>query len=147
MQPSVRNVEAAIRSAKILVIDDEFSTRKAIRTLLLSAGVTDVHDAPDGESGLAAVGELDPDVVILNWHMPGMSGPEFVRRLRAGQQLPFSSVPIIMLTDHTAPARVLEAMRFGVHGFLVKPVSGEALHERLASLLLAPRPRRLRLVS
>jgi two-component system, chemotaxis family, chemotaxis protein CheY len=140
MQSNAKNIEAAIRSAKILIVDDEFYMRKVIRTLLLSAGVTHVHDAPDGASGLLAVSAQDPDVVILDWQMTGMNGPDFVRRLRAPDQFPYPNVPIIMLTGHREPSRVVEAMRLGVHEFLVKPVSGQALHERLASVLRHPRP-------
>ena len=97
--------------------------RKVIRTLLLSMGVTNVHDAPDGASGLDAIGALDPDVVILDWQMDGMNGPEFVRRVRARRRFPHPNVPIIMLTGHGEHSRVVEAMRLGVHEFLVKPVS------------------------
>jgi two-component system, chemotaxis family, chemotaxis protein CheY len=140
MQSNAKDVEAVIRSAKILIVDDEFYTRKVIRTLLLSVGVTDVHDAPDGPSGLVAIGALDPDVVILDWQMDGMNGPEFVRRVREPDRLSFPNVPIIMLTGHGEHSRVVEAMRLGVHEFLVKPVSGRALFGRLASVLLHPRP-------
>ncbi|HWF96264.1 MAG TPA: response regulator [Xanthobacteraceae bacterium] len=139
MQIDTNNIEAVIRAAKILVVDDEFYMRKTIRTLLLSIDVTDVHDAADGESGLAAICALDPDVVILDWQMAGMDGPEFVRRVRSADTFPFPNVPIVMLTGHGEHARVVEAMRLGVHEFLVKPVSGKALQERLASVLSHPR--------
>jgi two-component system chemotaxis response regulator CheY len=143
MQPNAKNNhpngnDAAIRSARVLIVDDEFYMRKDIRTLLLSVGVTDVHDAGDGASGLAAIVALDPDVVILDWQMAGMSGPEFVRRVRSPNTFAFPNVPIVMLGGHGE--RVVEAMRLGVHEFLARPVSAQALHERLASVLLTPRP-------
>jgi DNA-binding response OmpR family regulator len=137
---SAKNGEAAVRSARVLIVDDEFTTRKVIRTHLLSMGVTDVHDAGDGARGLAAISALDPDVVILDWLMAGMNGPEFVQRVRSPDASAFSKVPIIMLTGHGEQSRVIEAMRLGVHEFLAKPVSGKALQERLASVLLNPRP-------
>jgi two-component system chemotaxis response regulator CheY len=140
MQSNVKNIEAVIRSAKVLIVDDEFYMRKIIRTLLLSVGVTDVHDAGDGAGGLAAVGALEPDVVILDGQMAGMNGSEFVRRVRSPDTFPFPNVPIIMLTGHGEHSSVVELMRLGVHEFLVKPVSRKALHERLASVLLNPRP-------
>ena len=139
MPSSANNIAAAIRSARILIVADEFHVRKSIRTLLLAAGVTDVHDAADGAGGLLAAGTLDPDVVILDWQMPGMDGPEFVRRLRAPDQPALPNVPIIMLTGHGGQSRVIEAMRLGVHEFLLKPVSEQALRERLASVLVHPR--------
>jgi len=140
MQSNDKSIEAAIRSAKILIVDDEFYMRKVVRTLLLSMGVTDVHDAPDGANGLIAIKALDPDLVLLDWQMDGMNGPEFVRHVRSPAKFPYPNVPIIMLTGHGEHSRVVEAMRLGVHEFLVKPVSAKALHERLASVLLNPRP-------
>ena len=126
------SVEARIKSARILIVDDEFTMRKVLRMLLLSMGVTDVREAGDGESALATIGALDPDVVLLDWQLEGMNGPEFVRRLRASGKV---NVPIIMLTSHGEPWRAIEAMRLGVHEFLIRPVSAEALSERLASVL------------
>src|SRR3978361_2175891 len=140
MPSSANNIAAAIRSARILIVADKFHVRKSMRTLLLASGVTDVHDAADGQSGLLAAGTLDPDVVILDWQMPGMGGPEFGRRPRPPDQPALPNVPIIMLTGHGGQSRVIEAMRLGVHEFLLKPVSDQALRERLASVLIHPRP-------
>jgi two-component system chemotaxis response regulator CheY len=136
MQSSVKTVEAAVKSARVLIVDDEFYVRKAVRTLLLSMGVIDVHEAPDGASGLACVRALGPDVVLLDWQMTDLNGPEFVREVRASQH---PNVRIIILTGHGGHSWVAEAIRLGVHEFLVKPVVGRALHERLASIL-TPRP-------
>jgi CheY-like chemotaxis protein len=140
MQSNARTAGTVIRHASVLIVDDEFSVRKGIRTLLLSMGVTNVHDAADGASGLSAIRALDPDVVILDWQMERMNGPEFVRRVRSPESFPNPNVPIIMLTGHGERSRVAEAMRLGVREFLVKPISGKALHERLVSVLLNPRP-------
>ena len=122
---NAKTIEAQIRSAKLLIVDDEFYMRKVIRTLLLSLSVTDVHDAADGGNGIAAISSLDPDVVLLDWQMAGMDGPEFVRRVRSPETFPFPNVPIIMLTGHSEHSRVVEAMRLGVHEFLLKPVSAK----------------------
>jgi CheY-like chemotaxis protein len=135
-----KDIGAAIGSAKILIVDDEFTMRKVVRTLLLAMGVTDVHDAPDGLSGLAAIAALDPDVVLLDWQMAGMNGPDFVRRVRSPGMFPYPNVPIVMLTGHGEHSGAVEAMRLGVREFLVKPVSGKALHERLLSVLASPHP-------
>jgi CheY-like chemotaxis protein len=140
MRSKVVDVEAVIRSARVLIVDDEFNMRKVIRTLLLSVGVTNIHEAPDGPTGLQAIRVHEPHVVILDWQMPGMTGPEFVKRVRSPATFPYPDVPIIMLTGHGEASRVIEAMRVGVHEFLLKPVSGNALRARLVSVLLKPRP-------
>ncbi len=134
----ISDVEAVIKAARILIVEAEFTIRKAIRTLLLSMGVTDVHEAGDGASGLAAVSMLDPDVVILDWQLADMSARDFVRQVRSADRSLRPNVPIIMLTGHREPSHVIEAMRLGVHEFLVKPVESKALHGRLASVLGAP---------
>jgi two-component system chemotaxis response regulator CheY len=139
MQSMPRNLEELIKSTKILIVDDEYYTRKVIRTLLLSVGVSNIHDASDGASGLDAIRALAPDLVILDWEMPGMDGAEFVRRVRSPNSFPHPGVPIIMLTGHGERGRVLEAVRLGVHEFLLKPVSSKALLARMVSVLSKPR--------
>jgi len=127
------------KSARILVVDDEYYTRKVLRALLSSIGAVDIHDAADGASGLEAIRTLAPDVVLLDWQMPGMDGAEFTRHVRSPSSFPYPNVPIIMLTGHGERSRVIEAMRLGVHEFLLKPVSSGALQERIGSVLSKPR--------
>lgn len=140
MQTSNERVEAVLKSARVLIVDDEFNMRKVIRALLLSIGVIKIHDASDGAKGLDGIRMFEPDIVILDWQMAGMNGGEFVRHVRSPATFPLPNVPIIMLTGHGEVSRVVEAMRFGVHEFLLKPVSGKALRDRLVSVLLTPRP-------
>src|SRR5271165_4685887 len=123
---------------KILVVDDEYHTRKTIRALLLAMGCTRVHEASDGGNGLEAIRAVQPDVVLLDWEMPGIDGAEFVRRLRSDGPCAHSNAPIIMLTGHRERSRVLEAVRHGVHEFLLKPVSRGALKARILSVLAHP---------
>src|SRR5215467_5532951 len=134
------HVNALMGRIKVLIVDDEYYTRKVIRTLLLAMGCTKIHEAADGSSGLEEVRVIAPDVVLLDWEMPGIDGAEFVRRVRSPNTFPIPHVPIIMLTAHGERSRVLEAVRLGVHEFLLKPVSGNALQARIVSVLAKPRP-------
>ncbi len=102
-------------------------------------GAANIYDAADGASGLDAIRALSPDVVLLDWDMPGMDGAEFTRRVRSPGTCSCPNVPIIMLTSHSNRARVLEAVRLGIHEFLLKPVSSGALLARIESALLKPR--------
>jgi two-component system, chemotaxis family, chemotaxis protein CheY len=124
-----------IGRAKVMIVDDEYHTRKTIRALLLAMGCTRIHEAGDGGGGLDAIRAFSPDVVLLDWDMPGMDGAEFVKRLRTGCAHPHCKVAIIMLTKHDERSRVLEAVRSGVHEFLLKPPSRAALKARLLSVL------------
>jgi len=132
-------IDALIKSAKVLIVDDEYLTRKVIRTLLLTAGLVNIDDAADGPAGLDAIARLGPDVVLLDWEMPGMDGAAFTRLVRSPNTFSYPNVPIIMLTGHGERSRVLEAVRLGVHEFLLKPVFSATLLARIVSVLSRPR--------
>ncbi len=134
-----KELAARFASAKVLVVDDEHYMRKVVRTLLMSIGVRTIHEASDGPTGLEAVRNLSPDVVIVDWQMPGLDGAGFVRMVRSPETFPFPDVPIIMLTGHGERSRVIEAIKVGVNEFLLKPVSSKALQSRLVSVLTKPR--------
>jgi two-component system, chemotaxis family, chemotaxis protein CheY len=135
-----KTLEARFANTKVLVIDDEHYMRKVVRTLPMSIGVRTVYEAPDGIAGLESIRSLSPDVVIVDWQMPSLDGPGFVRMVRSPDTFPFPNVPIIMLTGHGERARVVQALEVGVNEFLLKPVSSKALRDRLISVLFAPRP-------
>lgn len=140
MQALNRDNEQLVQSLKVLIVDDEHYARKVIRALLISIGVKQIYEAMDGASGLESVRTLAPDVVLLDWDMPGTDGPAFVRAVRAPATFPYPNVPIIMLTAHGERSRVVEAVRIGVHEYLLKPVSARALMTRIVSVIAKPRP-------
>jgi CheY-like chemotaxis protein len=127
-------------ATKVLVVDDEHYMRKVVRTLLMSSGVRTIYEAADGPAGLELIRSMAPDVVILDWEMPGLDGSGFVRMVRSPDTFPFPDIPIIMLTGHGERSRVIEAVQIGVNEFLLKPVSSKALQDRLVSVLARPRP-------
>ena len=133
-------IAARLASAKVLVVDDEYYMRKVVRTLLMSIGVRTVYEAADGPAGLDLIRSMAPDVVIVDWQMPGLDGAGFVRMVRSPQTFPFPDVPIIMLTGHGERSRVIEAIQIGVNEFLLKPVSSKALQDRMVAVLTRPRP-------
>jgi CheY-like chemotaxis protein len=141
MQAVSDSIKEMMGRIKVLVVDDEYYTRKVIRTLLLAMGCTKIYEASDGSTGLDEIRALSPDVVLLDWEMPGIDGAEFVRRVRSPDTFPLPAVPIIMLTGHGERSRVMEAVRLGVHEFLLKPVSSSALQARILSVLTKPRKR------
>jgi len=133
------DVAARFASARILLVDDEQYMRKVVRTMLLGIGVRCIEEAHDGPTGLQMIRNQAPDVVILDWGMPGLNGASFVRMVRSPDTFPYPDVPIIMLTGHGERARVIEAVCVGVNEFLLKPVSTNALRDRLAAVLCRPR--------
>lgn len=134
-----KTVEELVTSAKVLVIDDDYYMRKVIRSLLLAVGIKDVHEVSNGVDGLEAIPSVAPDIVILDWEMPNMTGGEFMRFVRSPKTFSLPDVPVIMLTGHVERERVVEAMRLGVNEFLCKPVSAKSLQQRIMSIRGNPR--------
>jgi two-component system, chemotaxis family, chemotaxis protein CheY len=137
---SKKEIENIIQSLCVLVVDDNQYMRKLVRTLLVNCGVKDIYEATDGIAALDSIRTVAPDVVILDWEMPLLSGPELVRIVRSPGVFPMSDVPIIMLTAHGERWRVVEAVRLGVNEYLAKPVSAKSLYDRLVAITLQPRP-------
>ena len=133
-------LEARFAACKVLVVDDEHYMRKVVRSLLMSVGVRTIYEAADGPAGLEMIRNVTPDVVILDWEMPGLDGAGFVRMVRSPATFPLPDVPIVMLTGHGERSRVIEAVEIGVNEFLLKPVSSKALRDRLVAVLAKPRP-------
>src|SRR6185437_12089440 len=134
-----KDINAQISAARVLLVDDEYYMRKVVRTMLLGMGVRNVYEAEDGPTGLSIIRNQAPDVVVLDWEMPGLNGAGFVRMVRSPDTFPMPDIPIIMLTGHGERARVVEAVCLGVNEFLLKPVSTKALRDRLAAVLANPR--------
>jgi len=140
MQISVpRHLEARLPSIKVLIVDDDHYMRKVVRTMLTAVGVKHIHAASDGAKGLDAIRELNPDIVFVDWEMPQIDGLQFIRLVRSPGSFPSPEVPIILLTGHADRWRVIEAARYGVHEYLLKPVSTKALLDRIAAVLVKPR--------
>ncbi len=135
-----KQIENIIQSLCILVVDDNQYMRKMIRNLLVNCGIKDIYEAADGIAALDAIRTMAPDVVILDWEMPMLSGPELVRIVRSPGVFPTPDIPIIILTGHCERWRVVEAVRLGVNEYLTKPVSAKALYDRLVSIITQPRP-------
>src|SRR5450830_158860 len=139
MSIDLKELAARFATIKVLVVDDEYYMRKVVRILLMSIGVCTIYEASDGPAGLEIIRTMAPDVVIVDWEMPGLDGAGFVRMVRSPETFPFPDVPIIMLTGHGERSRVIEAVQIGVNEFLLKPVSSKALQDRMVAVLTKPR--------
>jgi two-component system, chemotaxis family, chemotaxis protein CheY len=139
MQAAASKLGKLVQTLDVLIVDDNQYMRKVVRNLLVNLGVKNVHEAADGISGLDAIRMYAPNVVILDWEMPLLNGAELVRIVRSPGVFPVPDVPIIMLTGHGERWRVMEAARLGVNEFLIKPVSGKALLDRIVSIVAKPR--------
>jgi len=136
---NAKHAEFLIQQLKVLVVDDNPFMRNMVRSMLGNIGVKKTFEAADGIAALEMIREASPDVVVLDWEMPLLNGPELVRIVRSPGVFPMPDIPIIMLTAHGERWRILESVKLGVNEFLCKPVSAKGLLDRLISILLKPR--------
>ncbi len=118
----------------ILVIEDEERILTFLRRGLIYEGYR-VETASDGAAGLASARDNPPDLVILDWMLPGIDGLEVCRRLRAA-----SSVPILMLTAKDAVSDRVQGLDAGADDYLVKPFALDEVLARLRALLRRAKP-------
>ena len=116
----------------ILVADDEDSLRLLIRTTLESSEVT-IVEAADGVEALEMARRELPDLIVLDWMMPGKTGLEVARELRADPRT--AAVAILMLTAMGQEKDKKEGLAAGVQAFLVKPFSPLDLLEKVQAVL------------
>ncbi len=126
--------------SKILIIDDEPMARAALEALLAAENY-DLHFAENGKEGLSLASALLPDVILLDVMMPGMSGFEVCKAIRAVYAL--SEVPIILITALDDRDSRIEGLRAGADDFITKPFDGIELLARLHGITRPNRYRRI----
>jgi CheY-like chemotaxis protein len=139
MRVNTKQAEYLIQQLRVLLVEDNPFMRNLVRNMLGNIGVKRVYEAADGIAGLEMIRSVVPDVMVLDWEMPLLNGPELVRIVRSPGVFPLPDIPIIMLTAHGQRWRIVEAAKLGVNEFLCKPVSAKSLLDRLLSILLKPR--------
>src|ERR1700675_196495 len=136
---STKQIHKLIERLNIVVADQNQHARKLTRMMLMNIGAKSIYEAGDGVTALDTIRTANPDVAILDWELPLMSGQDLIRIIRSPGVFPKPDLPIILLTAKADRLRVNEAIRLGVHEFLSKPTSPGALRNRLVSILVKPR--------
>ncbi len=114
-------------STTVLVADDSGTMRKIIIRSLKAVGIKSILEAADGSQAVALFKPGEFDLVLTDWNMPGKTGLEVTREIRAMD----AKVPIIMITTEAEKRRVVEAIEAGVTDYLVKPFTPDTLQEKL----------------
>jgi DNA-binding response OmpR family regulator len=131
-------------TARILVIEPDEGKRRLLCELLRSAGMSNLLTCPSAEDSFEALRMFDPDLVVLEWELPGMSGVELTRAIRRAALAPDerihnARVPIIMLTARRRERDVVEARNAGIDEFVIRPFSMASLNRSLSAVLLRRR--------
>ncbi|MFQ5875342.1 MAG: response regulator transcription factor, partial [Dehalococcoidia bacterium] len=117
---------------QVLVVDDHPVVREGLRAMLRSEpGIEVVGEASSGEEAVELCRQLKPDVVLVDIRMPGMSGIEVTQRIKSVQP----SSAVIVLTMYDSEMYVVEAIRAGAAGYLVKDSSRELLSHAINSVV------------
>ena len=123
--------------AKILIVDDEDAIRQMIGLALTHAGYETV-EAADASQAQAQIIQQTPDLILLDWMMPKVSGLEYARQLRREKLT--AGIPIIMLTARTEEEDKVRGLDTGADDYITKPFSTRELLARIKALLRRARP-------
>lgn len=117
------------KNMKILIVDDFSTMRRIIKNLLRDLGFTNTQEADDGNTALPMLRSGDFDFLVTDWNMPGMTGIELLKEIRADAKL--ASIPVLMVTAEAKRDQIIEAAQAGVNGYVVKPFTAQVLKEKI----------------
>jgi two-component system chemotaxis response regulator CheY len=117
---------------KILVVDDFSTMRRIIRNLLRELGFNNIFEADDGQSALPKLQSGGIDLLITDWNMPGMTGIDLLRFVRADPNL--AQLPVLMVTAEAKRDQIVEAAQAGVNGYVIKPFTAATLQEKIEKI-------------
>jgi two-component system chemotaxis response regulator CheY len=114
-----------------LIVDDSSVVRMVARKILKELSF-ETGEAPDGLAAIAACQARMPDVILLDWNMPNMSGIDFVRQLR---KMPGGAAPVVVFcSTQNDIGHIQEAMSAGANEYIMKPFDGEIIQSKFASV-------------
>ena len=116
----------------VLIVEDEPEIRELLNFSLTRAGFN-VTEAETGESALQCLDSNLPDILIVDWMLPGMSGVELAKRLRRDELT--SALPLLMLTARNEESDILKSFESGIDDYMSKPFSPKELVARIKALL------------
>jgi len=120
------------KNMRILIVDDFSTMRRIVKNLLADLGYTNTAEADDGNTALVALRSAPFDFVVTDWNMPGMTGIDLLRNIRADDKL--KTLPVLMVTAEAKREQIIEAAQNGVNGYIIKPFTAQTLEEKLGKI-------------
>lgn len=115
---------------KFLIVDDSSTMRRIIIKALREIEYDDYVEAKNGADALSLVDEVD--FILTDWNMPIMDGMQFVRRIRSKNR----SIPILMITTNADEDSVMQAIKGGISGYIIKPFTAISLKSKIDKILI-----------
>lgn len=119
-------------NTKVLVIDDEIHIVELLKFNLETSNY-EVHYSYDGFDGFVKAKEVKPDLILLDWMLPNISGIDVLRKIRSDESL--KNIPVIMLTAKNMENDKVEGLEVGADDYITKPFSIKELLARISSVL------------
>jgi two-component system phosphate regulon response regulator PhoB len=119
-------------SAHILLVEDESAIREMLRFALSSAGF-EISEAEDSLAAQQCIDAAKPDLILLDWMLPGLSGVDFTKRLKSDEAT--QEIPIIMLTAKAEEDNKIKGFESGADDYITKPFSTRELLARIKAVL------------
>ncbi|MGC9456090.1 MAG: chemotaxis response regulator CheY [Halothiobacillaceae bacterium] len=116
----------------ILVVDDFSTMRRIIKNLLKELGFSNIDEADDGSTALPKLKKGEYDFLVTDWNMPGMTGIDLLKAVRADPKL--ASLPVLMVTAEAKKEQIVMAAQAGVNGYVVKPFNAATLKEKIEKI-------------
>ncbi|RME83933.1 MAG: response regulator, partial [Zetaproteobacteria bacterium] len=132
MLRAAKRGEAASGKRVVLVVDDSATIRKLVRYVLVGEGF-EVIEAEDGERAWAMLQTTRPDLVLVDFEMPGLTGPELIKKARADSR--FDDLPFVMLTSRQEEENEVLALETGADDYITKPIEPMKLVARVKKVL------------
>ncbi len=120
------------KDIRILVVDDFSTMRRIIKNLLRDLGFTNVEEADDGKTALPILKQGRIEFLITDWNMPGMTGIDLLKTVRADPEL--SHIPVLMVTAEAKREQIIAAAQAGVNGYVIKPFTAVVLKEKIEKI-------------
>ena len=128
-------LDNALEKATVLIVDDNAATLRNVKSLLDE--IYDVNVAPSGMKAMAMIGKKRPDVILLDYEMPGMDGKQTMELIKAEEE--YKDIPIIFLTGVDDRQHIAEVLALGPAGYLLKPPRQERIIEAIEKALIKSR--------
>ncbi|RMH36120.1 MAG: response regulator [Nitrospirae bacterium] len=116
----------------VMIVDDDATSRKLLKSILTALGIKRIDEQENGEGAWEKLQHQRVDVILADWHMAEMSGLELLKHIRSDAR--FAHIKVVMVTSEDRRAHIMEAIKAGVNGYIMKPFSKQNIAEKIHAL-------------